>query len=133
MKSLSAAIVGTIALTFASLSPVPIASAEDATWNQWRGHRRDGSWPGKLPTSLATLEVAWEKPMQPSYSGPITDGSHIYSTETVDETYERITSHDIETGKLAWSAQWNGAIKVPPYAMANGSWIKSTPALFGKH
>lgn len=71
--------------------------------------------------------------MQPSYSGPITDGSHIYSTETVDETYERITSHDIETGKLAWSAQWNGAIKVPPYAMANGSWIKSTPALFGKH
>ncbi|XZE56503.1 PQQ-binding-like beta-propeller repeat protein [Planctomycetaceae bacterium SH139] len=129
MKSLTAAITAAIALTFAPQSPAPTATAEDATWNQWRGPRRDGTWAGNLPTSLATLELAWEKPMQPSYSGPITDGKHVYTTETVDETYERVSAFNIETGELLWTAQWEGAITVPPYAMANGAWIKSTPAL----
>jgi outer membrane protein assembly factor BamB len=40
-----------------------------------------------------------------------------------------MTAFDLKTGEVKWTTQWNGAIKVPGYAMANGSWIKSTPAL----
>ena len=47
----------------------------------------------------------------------------------MDQAFERVTAYDLKTGELAWSAKWDGAITVPPYAMANGSWIKSTPAL----
>ena len=103
--------------------------AEDATWNQWRGPNRDGVWPGELPKSLSALELVWEKPLQPSYSGPVTDGKLVYTTETVDESFERMTAYDLKTGDVKWTAKWDGAITVPPYAMANGSWIKSTPAL----
>lgn len=106
-----------------------IANAEEVTWNQWRGPNRNGTWPGKLPVSLEKLQVAWEKPMQPSYSGPVTEGKFVYTTETVDKSFERMTAHDLETGEQVWSAEWDGAIVVPGYAMANGSWIKSTPAL----
>lgn len=103
--------------------------ADEPVWNQWRGPTRDGVWPGELPKSLKTLELAWEKPLGPSYSGPVSDGKVVYTTETVDQSFERVTAYDLETGEVKWTAQWEGAITVPPYAMANGSWIKSTPAL----
>ncbi len=102
---------------------------ETAQWNQWRGPQRDGVWPGELPNSLSELSLAWERPLSPSYSGPITDGQIVYTTETVDEKFERVTAFDLATGAEKWSTRWDGAIKVPPYAAANGSWIKSTPAL----
>ena len=105
------------------------AIADDPVWNQWRGPGRNGVWPGELPTSLASLELAWEKPLQPSYSGPVSDGKFVYTTETVDQSFERVTAYHLETGDVKWTSQWDGAITVPPYAMANGSWIKSTPAL----
>jgi len=98
-------------------------------WNQWRGPSRNGVWPGELPKSLESLELAWEKPLQPSYSGPVSDGKVVFTTETVDQSFERVTAYDLETGDLKWTSQWEGAITVPPYAMANGSWIRSTPAL----
>lgn len=103
--------------------------ADEPVWNQWRGPNRNGVWPGELPTELDSLELAWEKPLQPSYSGPITDGNVVYTTETVNESFERMTAFDLKTGEVKWTSQWDGAITVPPYAMANGSWIKSTPAL----
>ena len=106
-----------------------ILFAQEASWNQWRGPQRDGVWPGELPTSLSNLTLAWEKPLQPSYSGPVTDGKIVYTTETVDESFERLTAFDLQTGEVKWRTQWEGAIEVPGYAMANGSWIKSTPAL----
>lgn len=99
------------------------------TWNQWRGPQRDGVWNGTLPTSLADLELAWQKPLSPSYSGPVTDGKVVYTTETVDEKMERVTAFDLETGEQVWTTQWEGAIKVPFFAASNGSWIKATPAL----
>jgi outer membrane protein assembly factor BamB len=59
----------------------------------------------------------------------VTDGQWVYTTETVDESFERVTAFDLETGELKWTSRWDGAIEVPPYALANGSWFKSTPAL----
>lgn len=105
------------------------SEATPSTWSQWRGPNRDGVWKGKLPTSLADMTLAWTKPLGPSYSGPVTDGNVVYTTETVDEKYERVTAFDLQTGELIWTTQWEGAIKVPPFAAVNGSWIKSTPAL----
>lgn len=40
-----------------------------------------------------------------------------------------MSAYDLKTGEMAWTVKWDGAIQVPPYARANGSWIKSTPAL----
>jgi outer membrane protein assembly factor BamB len=112
-----------------TLSLTVAVSAQDATWNQWRGPQRNGVWPGQLPTKLSALELVWEKPLQPSYSGPITDGKVVFTTETVDEVFEQMTAYDLQTGDVKWTNKWDGAIKVPGYAMANGSWIKATPAL----
>ncbi len=109
--------------------PNVITLSETDQWTQWRGPQRDGVWKGELPKSLSELSLAWEKTLSPSYSGPITDGKTVYTTETVDEQFERVTALDLTTGETKWTARWDGAIKVPPYAAANGSWIKSTPAL----
>lgn len=129
MKALTASGIATVAFIFASVVAAGTTVAEDPTWNQWRGPDRDGVWPGSLPKSLSALELMWEARLQPSYSGPVTDGKLVYTTETVDKSFERMTAYDLKTGDLKWTAEWDGAITVPPYAMANGSWIKSTPAL----
>lgn len=100
-----------------------------STWNQWRGPTRDGVWAGAWPESLANVSLFWEKPLSPSYSGPVTDGKTVYTTETVDKSFERVTAFDLQTGEVRWTARWDGAIEVPRFAAANGSWIKSTPAL----
>ena len=113
----------------ATARPVAAPTAVSSTWNQWRGPRRDGVWEGKLPDSLSDLKLAWEKSLSPSYSGPVTDGKTVYTTETVDKKFERVTAFGLKSGEMIWTNQWEGAIKVPPYAAANGSWIKSTPAL----
>lgn len=130
MKSL-----GNVLLVATMLAPILTSrvSAQETTlattWNQWRGPQRDGVWKGALPSSLADLKLAWEKPLSPSYSGPVTDGKTVYTTETVDEKYERITAFDLASGDQVWTTQWEGAMTVPFFAAANGSWIKSTPAL----
>ncbi|MEQ8847300.1 PQQ-binding-like beta-propeller repeat protein [Botrimarina sp.] len=115
------------------LAVVAIAAAtSDAahpTWDQWRGPQRNGYWSGELPIDLDALRPAWEESLQPSYSGPVTDGEAVYVTESVDQSGERVTAFDLATGKRLWSSSWEGAIVVPPFAAANGSWIKSTPAL----
>jgi outer membrane protein assembly factor BamB len=86
-------------------------------------------WDGDFPTTLDDLALAWEVGLQPSYSGPVTDGRWVFTTETVDSSRERVTAFDLETGSKVWESEWDGAVVVPPYAAANGSWIKSTPAL----
>lgn len=100
-----------------------------AAWNQWRGPHRDGVWAGELPSSLPELSLQWEAPLAPSYSGPVTDGKLVYTTETVDKQFERVTAFDLATGEQKWSTRWEGAMQVPFFAADNGSWIKSTPAL----
>lgn len=117
--------VASLVLMLAAVS----AAAGEPTWDQWRGPQRDGVWNGAFPTTLDELTLAWEAALQPSYSGPVTDGRLVFTTETVDESRERVTAFDLHSGEKAWEADWDGAIVVPPYAAANGSWIKSTPAL----
>ena len=129
MKNLTASAIATLVFIFAIGIAASTSVAEDATWNQWRGPDRNGVWPRDLPKSLSALELVWQKPLQPSYSGPVTDGKLVYTTETVDLSLERMTAFDLKTGEIIWFVKWDGAITVPPYAMANGSWIKSTPAL----
>jgi outer membrane protein assembly factor BamB len=43
--------------------------------------------------------------------------------------FEQVVAFELNTGEIQWTAQWEGANKVPGYASANGSWIKSTPAV----
>jgi hypothetical protein len=79
MKTL-ASTVGTVAFVFASGIFASTTVAENPTWNQWRGPDRDGVWPGPLPKSLSSLELVWETQLQPSYSGPVTNGKFVYTT-----------------------------------------------------
>ncbi|MEM9594780.1 MAG: PQQ-binding-like beta-propeller repeat protein [Acidobacteriota bacterium] len=100
-----------------------------ATWPQWRGPSRDGKVPGNdWPTDLKGLEQVWRLgDLGPSYSGPIVTADTVFTTETIDKTYEKVTAYDRATGELRWQKQWPGAMKVPFFAAANGSWIRSTP------
>jgi len=115
---------------FFALSSV---TAED--WNQWRGPRRDGSvgqtkWPDKLTDRLTKR---WEVTLQPSYSGPLMQDGLVFTTETIDEEFERVTAYSIEDGSKLWQHQWPGSLAVPFFAAANGSWIRSTPAVVPGH
>ena len=78
-----------------TLRPV---DAGERDWDQWRGPQRDGSWHGDLPATLDDLKLAWEQSLQPSYSGPVTNGKAVFTTETVDQARERVTAFDLETG-----------------------------------
>lgn len=108
---------------------------EANSWNQWRGPSRDGQftsriWPEKLDES--TLGQKWHVDLPPSYSGPIVSAKSIFVTGTEGQKSEIVIALDRETGKIRWRAEWPGAIKVPFFAAANGSWIRSTPAFDGE-
>ena len=51
-------------------------------WSQWRGPSRDGMvdqtypWPKTLDEN--TLNLVWEKPFGPSYSGPIVHNETVF-------------------------------------------------------
>jgi outer membrane protein assembly factor BamB len=121
----------TIALTvFASLAASPFAFADPGNWSQWRGDNRDGQLASNsLPEKLqGNLELVWEKPHSPSYSGPVVFDGLLYTTETVEKKYEKVTAYKLSDGSVAWTAQWEGAMTVPFFAASNGSWIRATPA-----
>ena len=104
-------------------------------WPQWRGPRRDArvadaSWPADLGDEH--LVEDWSLPLGPSYSGPIVAADRVLVTETKDETHEVVRALDRETGQQLWETQWPGAMKVPFFAAANGSWIRATPAYDGE-
>jgi outer membrane protein assembly factor BamB len=99
-------------------------------WNQWRGPNRDGvlkraTFPAKLDEGY--LKKQWSVELGPSYSGPIVVGNRVFTTETRDKKYEVVTAFDRKSGDKIWSTQWQGAMSVPFFARANGSWIRSTP------
>lgn len=104
--------------------------AEGQTWTQWRGEKRDGvfngpAWPDKLDESV--LKQTWRVELGDSYSGPIVSEDFVFVTETKDKQSEVVRALDRETGKQVWETQWPGAMRVPFFANANGSWIRSTP------
>lgn len=111
------------------LACAAVGHAAEPTWSQWRGPQRDGVWQGGFPTTLDELTLAWEVSLEPSYSGPVTDGRLIFTTETVDQSRELVTAFNLRTGAKVWESGWDGAMTVPSFAAANGSWFKSTPAL----
>jgi outer membrane protein assembly factor BamB len=101
-------------------------------WSQWRGPDRTGiisgsTWPDSL--NEQALQQRWSVALEPSYSGPIVTENLVFTTETKGKKYEVASAFDLKTGALVWSTQWEGAMKVPFFANANGDWIRSTPTL----
>ena len=105
------------------------------TWPQWRGLTRDGQVKSEKPwpTSFQPdrLKRVWRKPLGPSYSGPIVSRDMVFVTETKNKESEVVYALDRADGTLRWNAEWKGSMTVPFFAAANGSWIRSTPALDG--
>ena len=103
-------------------------------WSQWRGPSRDGSirselWPARLAEDA--LQQQWQVKLGPGYSGPLITTDRVFVTETRDQQDEVVRALDRQTGEKIWSVSWPGAMTVPFFAAANGSWIRSTPALDG--
>ena len=115
--------------TEASTPAAESAAELSELWTQWRGPARDGKVPGDdWPRDLKGLEQVWRiADLGPSYSGPIVTNDRVFTTETRDKSYEVVTAYDRKTGERLWQKQWPGAMKVPFFAAANGSWIRSTP------
>lgn len=114
-----------------------LRSETPATWTQWRGPARDGilreaaPWPDEL--NDANLKQVWRvKDLGPSYSGPLVAKDRIFTTATVKGATEVVTAYDRASGKELWKAEWPGAMSVPFFAWANGSWIRATPAYDGE-
>ena len=105
-------------------------------WSQWRGPARDGSvgsgtvWPENL--SKDSLQESWRVELGPSYSGPVVSEDLVFTTETRDKKFEVVSAYDRKTGEKRWEYSWTGAMQVPFFAKANGSWIRSTPAFDGE-
>lgn len=116
-----------------------VAHAEDArpaeAWRQWRGPNRDGHSPdARWPEDLSneSFEQIWRVELGPSYSGPVLSEDLLFTTETRNESEEVVYALDRKTGEERWQAAWKGAMQVPFFAAANGSWIRSTPAFDGE-
>lgn len=111
--------------------------AETTDWTQWRGPSRTGlidskaEWPDKL--SDDSLSKLWSVDLGPSYSTPIVKGNRVFTTETVDKSKEVVRAFNRKTGEQLWETSWPGAMKVPFFAAANGSWIRATPAADDEH
>ena len=105
------------------------AQTENLNWSQWRGKNRDGISGVELPDSIQSdsLTEVWSKPLSPSYSGPIVVGDMVFVTETIDSKFETVQALRRSDGTNVWTAKWKGAMNVPFFAAANGSWIRSTP------
>lgn len=120
-------LVVSFVLTHQSLS----YAVEPSSWNQWRGPSRDSQLPtAKWPDKLAGhLELVWERPHSPSYSGPIVNKGIVFTTETIGKKSERVTAYSLTDGEVQWTTEWAGAMAVPFFAAANGDWIRD-PRLY---
>lgn len=110
-------------------------AADRAQWVQWRGNDRtctvaQTAWPESLKPEH--LKEAYRVPLGPSYSGPIVSDNKVFITETVNKENEVTRALDRDSGKELWKVEWPGAMTVPFFAAANGSWIRATPVYDGK-
>lgn len=116
--------------SLALFSLLLITTAAQAGWNQWRGPKRDGSYAGApWPEKLSGLREKWRVPLGASYSGPVTNGKLVFTTESRDKQFELAHAVDAATGKIVWTAQWEGYQGVPFFAAKNGDWMRSTPTV----
>jgi len=121
-----------LVVALCAVSSVSTVFAE--SWAQWRGPSRNGvlknqDWPQKL--SNRQLASVWQIALGPSYSSPLITDDLVFVTETKEKKTEVVRALSRETGKQVWSTEWEGALSVPFFAAANGSWIRATPALDG--
>jgi outer membrane protein assembly factor BamB len=110
------------------------ASSNSQAWPQWRGPDRDGihvgeAWPESLDKRRLTL--MWRQMLDAGYSSPIVTTDRVFTVETLAQKEEVVRAFDRVTGKQLWKTQWDGAMKVPFFARANGSWARCTPAVDG--
>ena len=122
-------------LSFACLLLTGSCWANSQDWPQWRGLTRDGASPGKSwPGSLdeASLKSLWKVDLEPSYSGPVIQDGTIFTTETANQEREVVRAFSLASGEQQWTTEWEGMMRVPFFAKANGSWIRSTPATDGE-
>ena len=120
-------------LTLAMLFIGTFSSVQAETWPQWRGLNRDGKCTQDWPSTLSEdrLRLSYRVKLGPSYSGPIVAEDRVFVTESRDEKDEVVKALARDNGRVLWESNWQGAMKVPFFARANGSWIRSTPALDG--
>lgn len=118
-----------IALSFAT----HVLGAEG--WPQWRGPTRDGKvqgtpWPARIGEDQ--LKLIWRNAdLAESYASPIVSDELVFTVETKDKKNEIVRALDRKTGRQVWEFAWPGAMNVPFFAAANGSWVRATPSLDG--
>lgn len=123
-------------LLLVGLSPAQQNQVDSMNWPQWRGPNRDGflpkdaPWPAKI--SEGSLTQSWRVELGKGYPGPIVSDQLVFSIESM-ENQESVKAFDRKSGKLAWSIEWDGKMKVPFFAAKNGSWVRSTPAFDGEN
>ena len=123
-------------LLLVGLSPAQQNQVNSMNWPQWRGPNRDGflpkdaPWPAKI--SEGSLTQSWRVELGKGYPGPIVSDQLVFSIESM-ENQESVKAFDRKSGKLAWSVEWEGKMKVPFFAAKNGSWVRSTPAFDGEN
>lgn len=129
-------VFGTVGL-LGSVSAVRVLGTEpeNKPWSTWRGPRRDGIVEGqKWPASLddGVLTKVWSQPLGDSYSGPVTSGGTVFTTDS-KAGKETTYGFSIQDGSEVWKQTWKGAHNVPFFAARNGNWIRSTPATDGSN
>ena len=108
---------------------IAVASPAADTWTQWRGPERTGEVAGpEWPDNLQGLASQWRVDLDAGYPGPIVNRTTVFTVETRKKKEEVVRAFDRETGEEKWRHAWAGAMSVPFFARANGSWVRSTPA-----
>lgn len=112
-------------------APAAVDQAAPAPlWTQWRGPTRDGMLPGAdWPENLKGLQQVWSTDLAEGYPGPLVTTDHVYTIETRDSQFEVARCLRRSDGSLVWELSWAGAMQVPFFAVRNGSWVRSTPAI----
>ncbi|MEM9478677.1 MAG: PQQ-binding-like beta-propeller repeat protein [Verrucomicrobiota bacterium] len=124
-------------LLLALALPTPSMAEElkNSEWNQWRGPSRDGiikdaqPWPETI--SETALVPLWSIALAESYASPVISDGKVVSVATREKKFEVVQALDIADGKQLWQQEWEGSMKVPFFARANGSWVRCTPAIAG--
>ncbi len=130
MKTILSAL--TLGLVLSTASAATDASPYHEEWPQWRGPERDGIHRGAhWPTGLEEdkLQLTWRKELGPGYSSPVLTKTRVFTVETRDKRDEVVRAFDRRSGKELWATDWEGAMSVPFFARANGSWARCTPTV----
>lgn len=113
--------------------PAVLLAAEAPVWPQWRGPTRDGVVPKSVfewPDNLKSVKPIWHVDLGDGYPSPVVSADRVFTVESQGGK-EIVRAFDRATGKAIWSSDWAGQMAVPFFAMRNGSWVRSTPALDG--